>query len=65
MTFLCVFMELLVLTQRNSALRNEALAYLFSELVTCLDAVCFSLLVEETAINYGCRNEKTKTWGEI
>ena len=47
-------------------LRNEALAYLISELVTCLDAVCFSVLVEEeTAINYGCRNEKTKTWGEI
>ena len=58
-------MELLVLTQRNSALRNEALAYLFSELVTCLDAVCFSLLVEETAINYGYTNEKAKTWGEI
>ena len=65
MTFLCVFMELVVLTQRNSALRNEALAYLFSELVTCLDAVCFSLLVEETAINYGYTKEKAKTWGEI
>ena len=59
---MCVFMELVVLTQRNSALRNEALAYLISELVTCLDAVCFSLLVEETAIDYGCRNEKSKTW---
>ena len=44
---------------------NDALAYLISELVTCLDAVCFSVLVEETAIGYGCRNEKTKTWGEI
>ena len=39
-------------------LRNEALAYLISELVTCLDAVCFSLLVEETAINYGCRKRQ-------
>ena len=55
---MCVFMELVVLTQRNSALRNEALAYLFSELVTCLDAVCFSLLVEETAINYGSRERQ-------
>ena len=36
--------------QRNSALRSEA--YL-NELGTGLDAVCFSLLVEEeTAINY-------------
>ena len=37
---------------------NEALDYLVSELVTCLDAVCFSLLVEETAINYGCRKRQ-------
>ena len=36
-------------------LRNKALAYLISELVTCIDAVCFSLLVEETVINYDCR----------
>ena len=39
-------------------LRSEALAYLVSELVTCLDAVCFSLLVEEAAINYGCRKRQ-------
>ena len=45
------FIDLVVLIRRNSALRNEALAYLISELVTYLDAVCFSLLVEETAIN--------------
>ena len=63
--FFCIFIELVGLIQRNSALKNEALAYLISELDTCLDAVSFSLLVEETAINYGCRNEKTKTWGEI
>ena len=42
--------ELVVLMQRNSALRNEELAYLISELVTCLDAVCLPLLAEETAI---------------
>ena len=58
--FVYSFIELVVLLQRNSALRNEALAYLplVSELVTCLDAVCFSLLVEETAINYGCRKRQ-------
>ena len=56
--FFCIFIELVVLIQRNSALRNEALAYLISELVTCLDAVCFSLLVEEAAINYGCRKRQ-------
>ena len=39
-------------------LRNEALAYLISELVTCLDAVCFSVLVEETAINYVAEKDK-------
>ena len=50
-----MFIKLVVLIQRNSALRNEALAYLISELVKFLDAVSFSLLVEETAINYGCR----------
>ena len=61
----CIFTEPVVLIQRNSAFRIEALAYLVSELVTCLDAVCFSLLVEETAINYGYTNEKAKTWGEI
>ena len=57
MFFVYSFIELVVLIQRNSALRKEALAYLplVSELATCLDAVCFSLLVEETAINYGCR----------
>ena len=65
MFFIYSFIELVALIQRNSALRNEALAYLISELVKCLDAVSFSLLVEETAIDYGCRNEKTKTWGEI
>ena len=54
----CTFIELEVLIQRNSALRNEALAYLISELVTCLDAVCFSLLVDETAINYGRRKRQ-------
>ena len=54
----CIFIDLVVLIQRNSALRNEALAYLISELVTCLDAVCFSLLVEEAAINYGCRKRQ-------
>ena len=53
-----IFIELVVLIQRNSALRNEALAYLVSELVTCLDDVCFSLLLEETAINYGCRERQ-------
>ena len=54
----CIFTELVVLIQRNSAFRIEALAYLVSELVTCLDAVCFSVLVEETAINYGCRKRQ-------
>ena len=43
----CIFTELVVLIQRNSAFRIEALAYLVSELVTCLDAVCFPLLAEE------------------
>ena len=47
----CIFTELVVLIQRNSAFRIEALAYLVSELVTCLDAVCFPLLAEESAIN--------------
>ena len=56
--FFCIFIKLVVLIQRNSALRNEALAYLISELVKCLDAVSFSLLVEETAINYGCRKKQ-------
>ena len=56
--FFCIFIKLVVLIQRNSALRNEALAYLISELVKCLDAVSFSLLVEETAINYGCRKRQ-------
>ena len=56
--YIYIFIDLVVLIQRNSALRNEALAYLISELVTCLDAVCFSLLVEETAINYGCRKRQ-------
>ena len=57
--FFCIFIELVVLIQRNSALRNEALAYLISELrITRLHAVCFSLLVEETAINYGCRKRQ-------
>ena len=56
--FFCIFIELVVLIQRNSALRNEALAYLVSELVTCLHAVCFSFLVEETAVNYGCRKRQ-------
>ena len=50
-----IFIDLVVLIQRNSALRNEAMAYLISELVTCLPAACFALLVEETAIKYGCR----------
>ena len=49
--FFCTFVELVVLIRRNSAFRIKALAYLISELVTCLHAVCFSLLVEETAIN--------------
>ena len=39
----CIFTELVVLIQRNPAFRIEALAYLVSELVTCLDAVCFPL----------------------
>ena len=56
--FFGIFIELVVLIQRNSALRNEALAYLISELVACFDAVCFSLSVEETAINYGCRGRQ-------
>ena len=57
--FFGIFIELVVLIQRNSALRNEALAYLISELVTYLDDVCLSLLVEEeTAINYGCRKRQ-------
>ena len=59
MFFVYLFIELVTLIQRNSALRNEALAYLISELrVTRLHAVCFSLLVEETAINYGCRKRQ-------
>ena len=60
----CIFIDLVVLIQGNSALRNEALAYLISELVTCLDAVCFSLSVKETAISYGCRKrQKDKNLG--
>ena len=43
--------------QRNSALRNQALAYL-NELGTCLDAVYSSLLVEEDAVNYVAGGEK-------
>ena len=58
MFFIYSFIELVALIQRNSALRNEALAYLVSELVTCLHAVCFSFLVEESAINYGCRKRQ-------
>ena len=50
-----IFIELVVLIHRNS---SETLAYLISELVTCLDTVCFSLLVEETAINNGCRERQ-------
>ena len=46
--YIYIFIDLVVLIQRNSALRNEALAYLISELVTCLDAVCFSTTVAET-----------------
>ena len=34
MFFVYLFIELVALIQRNSALRNEALAYLISELVT-------------------------------
>ena len=58
MFFVYSFIELVVLIQRNSALRNEALTYLVSELFTCLHTVCFALLVEETAINYGCRKRQ-------
>ena len=46
-----------ILMQRNSALRNQALAYL-NELGTCLDAVYSSLLVEGDAVNYVAGGDK-------